>query len=155
MRAMAERARAAARALRTLSLERRNAAILGMASALRAQRVSNEQANRDDLAAGLPPALADRLRVDVETIAAGLEAIAGLPDPLDRDEPRQAMGRFRLSRRRVPIGVILMIFEARPNVTPEAGALCLKSGNAALLKGGAEARRTALATLLPPTSSVV
>jgi glutamate-5-semialdehyde dehydrogenase len=133
----------------------KDAALRAMAAALRSQRSAIEQANREDLAADLPPALADRLRVDVEAIARSLEAIAALPDPVGRIEPRQGTGGFTLYRRRVPIGVILMIFEARPNVTPEAGALCLKSGNAALLRGGSEARRTnealfaALAPALP------
>src|SRR5258705_328421 len=93
-------------------------------------------ATRLVLTADLPEALRERLRVDVEAIARSLEAIAALPDPIGRREARVAPGGFTLYRRRVPLGVILMIFEARPNVTPEAGALCLKSGNAALLKDG-------------------
>jgi glutamate-5-semialdehyde dehydrogenase len=138
--------------LRTLPGPDRDTAIRAMAAALRERREAIERANREDLAAKLPPALADRLRVDVEAIARSLEAIAALPDPLAGVEPRHAPGGFRLYRRRVPLGVILMIFEARPNVTPEAGALCLKSGNAAILKGGSEAARTneAIVTAIAP-----
>lgn len=155
MRALAERARAASRVLRTMPTAEKDAALRAMAAALRAARPDIERANREDLAAGLAPALADRLRVDVEAVARSLEAIARLPDPVGRREERRAPGGFTLYRMRVPLGVILMIFESRPNVTPEAGALCLKSGNAALLRGGSEARRTneallaALAPALP------
>lgn len=155
MRALALRAREAARLLRTAPTAEKDATIRAMAQALLAQRESIERANREDLATDLPPALADRLRVDVAAIARSLEAIAALPDPVGREEPRRAPGGFGLARRRVPLGVILMIFEARPNVTPEAGALCLKAGNAALLRGGSEARRTneamfaALSPVLP------
>ena len=142
MRAVALRARAAARALRTLPAAERDRALRAMAAALRRERAGIECANRADLAAETNPVRAERLRLDVEAVAQSLETIAELPDPLARIERRQAPGGFALSRRRVPIGVILMIFESRPGVTPEAGALCLKSGNAALLKGGAEAQRT-------------
>jgi glutamate-5-semialdehyde dehydrogenase len=156
VRTLALEARAAARALRSLPGERKDEILRAMAVAVRGARVAIERANREDLAAGLPEALRERLRVDVAAIARSLEAIAALPDPVGRIEPRQAPGGFTLYRRRVPLGVILMIFEARPNVTPEAGALCFKSGNAALLKGGAEAQRTneaimaALAGVVPP-----
>ncbi len=156
MRALALRAREAARALRTLPGARKDELLRAMAAAVRGARAAIEDANRLDLTADLPEALRERLRVDVEAIARSLEAIAALPDPIGRREARTAPGGFTLYRRRVPLGVILMIFEARPNVTPEAGALCLKSGNAALLKGGSEARRTneammsVLEPLLPP-----
>jgi glutamate-5-semialdehyde dehydrogenase len=156
VRALALRAREAARALRTLPGARKDELLRSLAAALRSGREPIERANRLDVAADLPEALRERLRVDVEAIARSLEAIAALPDPVGRREARVAPGGFTLYRQRVPLGVILMIFEARPNVTPEAGALCLKSGNAALLKGGAEARRTnqalmsVLEPLLPP-----
>jgi glutamate-5-semialdehyde dehydrogenase len=153
---MALEARAAARTLKSLPTARKDGILRAMAAAVRGARAAIERANSDDLAASMPDALRERLRVDVEAIARSLEAIAALPDPIGRIEPRRAPGGFTLYRRRVPLGVILMIFEARPNVTPEAGALCLKSGNAALLKGGAEAQRTneaimaALAGVVPP-----
>jgi glutamate-5-semialdehyde dehydrogenase len=156
VRALALSAREAARALRTLPGARKDEILRSLAAALRSGREAIERANRLDLAADLPEALHERLRVDVEAIARSLEAIAALPDPIGRREARVAPGGFTLYRRRVPLGVILMIFEARPNVTPEAGALCLKSGNAALLKGGSEALRTnqammsVLEPLLPP-----
>ena len=154
MRALALRAREAARALRMLPSTRKDAVLHDMAAALRAGREAIEQANRLDLAACPSAILADRLRVDVEAIARSLETIATLPDPVGRIERRQAPGGFALSRRRVPLGVILMIFESRPNVTAEAGALCFKSGNAALLKGGSEANHTNQAILKAMETSV-
>lgn len=113
-----------------------------MARGLRGNRAAIESANGKDRQAELPAAKKDRLRVDIEAIAKSLEAIAALPDPVGRVEERRPEGEFKLTRVSVPLGVILMIFESRPNVTPEAGGLCLKAGNAALLKGGSEARRT-------------
>ena len=113
-----------------------------MAERLRSHREDIEAANERDRDEDLGSAKKDRLRVDVEAIAKSLWSIAELPDPVGRVEERAGQGDFALSRVRVSIGVILMIFESRPNVTPEAGGLCLKSGNAALLKGGSEAIRT-------------
>ena len=78
----------------------------------------------------------------MDAVARGLRDVAGLPDPVGRVEKRRPKGRFRLFRVRVPIGVVLFISEARPGVTAEAAALCFKSGNAAILKGGSEARHT-------------
>lgn len=139
---LAKRAKEVSRALRTSSTRDKNVAILAMAESLREHRQTIESANEHDRRADLPPAKKERLRVDVDAIAASLEAIAKLPDAVGRTEPREPEGEFRLVRKRVPLGVILMIFESRPNVTPEAGALCLKSGNAAILKGGSEAAHT-------------
>lgn len=139
---LATRAREVSRSLRTMSTREKNVALFAMAEALREHRQTIETANEHDRRADLPAPKKERLRVNVEAIAESLEAIARLPDPVGRREPREPQGEFQLERKRVPLGVILMIFESRPNVTPEAGALCLKSGNAAILKGGSEARHT-------------
>ncbi len=136
------RAQAAARALRTMSTAKKNRALREMAKTILARRAQIESANVKDLAADLPDAKKDRLRIDVDAVARGLRDVAGLPDPVGRVEKRRPKGRFRLSRVRVPIGVVLFVYEARPGVTAEAAALCLKSGNAAILRGGSEARRT-------------
>ena len=136
------RAQAAARALRTMSTAKKNRALREMAKAILAHRAQIESANVKDLAADLPDAKKDRLRIDVDAVARGLRDVAGLPDPVGRVEKRRPKGRFRLFRVRVPIGVVLFVYEARPSVTAEAAALCLKSGNAAILKGGSEARHT-------------
>ena len=147
MRELALQARAAARILRTLGTKEKNDCLQAMADALRANRESIEKANAEDRKADLPAAKLDRLKFDVEAVAKSIEAIAALPDPVGREEERKHDNAFHLVRRRVPLGVIMMIFESRPNVTPEAGALCLKSGNAALLRGGSEARFTNEAVL--------
>ncbi len=125
-----------------MSTAKKNRALREMAKAILASRAKIESANGKDLAADLPAAKKDRLRIDVDAVARGLRDVAGLPDPVGRVEKRRPKGRFRLFRVRVPIGVVLFIYEARPGVTAEAAALCLKSGNAAILKGGSEARRT-------------
>jgi glutamate-5-semialdehyde dehydrogenase len=99
--------------------------------------------SREARAAGLEPALIDRLTLDekgIESMAAGLEQVAALPDPVGEmsDIKRRPSG-IQLGKMRVPLGVIGIIYEARPNVTADAAALCLKSGNAAILRGGKEA----------------
>jgi len=142
VRAIAERAKAAARRLRTLPTSEKNAALRAVAAALRAARGPIVEANRADLSADVPPAKKDRLRIDVEGVAKGVESVAALPDPVGRVEEARPEGPFLLYKQRVPIGVVLFVYEARPNVTTDAAALCFKSGNAVLLKGGAEARRT-------------
>ncbi len=154
MREVALRARSAARVLRATSAAARDSALLGMAAGLRAGRGAIEAANAEDLRADLPPAKIDRLRIDVDAVARGIESIAALPDPLARVEERPVDGGFRLRRVRVPLGVVLMIYEARPNVTAEAAALCLKSGNAAILKGGSESERTNAAILAAMEAAV-
>lgn len=142
MTELAGRARAASRSLRTMGSRDKNVVLRAMAGSLREHRYSIETANEHDRRADLPAPKKERLRVHVDAIAESLEAIAKLPDPIGRTVEREPEGEFQLKQRRVPLGVILMIFESRPNVTPEAGALCLKSGNAAILKGGSEARHT-------------
>ncbi len=118
-----------------------------MAAEIRARRAELLAANAQDLdaarAAGLEPALIDRLTLDekgIEAMAAGLEQVAALPDPVGEmsDIKRRPSG-IQLGKMRVPLGVIGIIYEARPNVTADAAALCLKSGNAAILRGGKEA----------------
>jgi glutamate-5-semialdehyde dehydrogenase len=147
---IARRAHAAAAQLRTVHAEHRSAAIRAMGTRLRGRLADLLKANQEDCEAaakaGLTAAKLDRLKLDekrIDEVIRGLEAVAAQPDPVGRvfDERKGPSG-IRCRRVRVPIGVILMIFEARPNVTAEAAALCLRSGNAVLLKGGREAERT-------------
>ncbi len=143
---MCLRARHAARALATAPTARKAAALRAAARHVRERSAGIVAANEGDMAAaaGLSPAMRDRLRLDaarVADIAAALEAVAALPDPvgqvIDRSERPNGL---RLSRVRVPIGVVAIIYESRPNVTADAGALALMAGNAAILRGGSEAR---------------
>ena len=146
-------ARRAVSRLARSSHESRNAALLSAAAAIRANADTILDANQRDLAAamerGLGPALTDRLLLDevrVESIAAGLEAVAELPDPVNRiiaewDRPNG----LRIQRVTVPLGVIGIIYESRPNVTADAAALCIKSGNAAILRGGSESTESSFA----------
>jgi glutamate-5-semialdehyde dehydrogenase len=142
--ALARGAKEAAAALRTAAPERKTAAIRAMAARIRDRRAQVLEANRADLAAArdLGDAKRDRLALNekrIDEVVRGLEAVAAIEDPVGKvvDERRGLTG-IRVRRVRVPIGVILMIFEARPNVTAEAAALCLRSSNAALLRGGRE-----------------
>ncbi len=146
MAALGRAARAAAETLALTPAESRNAALKAAAAAIRAERDSILEANREDVAAGedsgLSAAMLDRLRLDearIEGIAEGLEAVAGLPDPVGQviAEWERPNG-LRIQRVRVPLGVIGIIYESRPNVTADAGGLCLKSGNAAILRGGSD-----------------
>jgi glutamate-5-semialdehyde dehydrogenase len=144
------RARQAATLLRTLPREAKDRALLRLADALREEAQVLLRANAEDVAeaetAGRRPALIDRLRLTparVDAMAGGARAVAGLPDPVGEivGEHVRPNG-MRVAQMRAPIGVILMIYEARPNVTVDAAALCVKAGNAALLRGGREARRS-------------
>lgn len=139
-------ARSARRGLANSTHEARNAALRAAAAALRSQSDAILEANRRDMALaedrGLAPAMLDRLMLDdsrVEAMAAGLEAIIALPDPLGRvlAEWERPNG-LRIQRVSVPLGVIGIIYESRPNVTADAAALCIKSGNAVILRGGSE-----------------
>jgi len=143
---LGEGARAAAQALGQVTTEAKNNALGAAAASLRAETSALLAANRKDMEAakanGISDAMLDRLMLDegrVESMAAGLEAIAGLADPVGEvmAEWTRANG-LRIARVRVPLGVIGIIYEARPNVTADAGGLCLKSGNAAILRGGSE-----------------
>ena len=147
MQTLGRQARAASRVLAAAPTAIKNAALLAMAAEVRARRSELLAANAQDLeqahAAGLEAALIDRLTLDakgVEAMAVGLEQVAALPDPVGEmsDIKRRPSG-IQLGKMRVPLGVIGIIYEARPNVTADAAALCLKSGNAAILRGGKEA----------------
>ena len=146
MDAMGQAARAAAATLAETPTGAKNAALRAAAAALIADRAAILAANARDMDAartqGLTKAMLDRLMLDevrVRGIAGGLEAIAALPDPVgaviaDWTRPNG----LRIQRVRVPIGVIGVIFESRPNVAADAGALCLKAGNACILRGGSD-----------------
>ena len=150
---MAARARAASIVLGRADTQRKAAALNAGAAQLRATAADILAANEIDVAAGreagLSSAMIDRLTVDavrVDAIAAAVEAVAALPDPVGAilSEDVRPNG-LRLSRVRVPLGVIGIIYESRPNVTADAGALCVMSGNAAILRGGSEAIQTSRA----------
>jgi len=158
---VATRAREAARRLASAPREAKDRALLCLAAALREGGSDLADANRADLAsaraAGLSAAMLDRLLVDaprLESMAKALEEVAALPDPVGEVAERWTRPNgMRVSRVRTPIGVILVIYESRPNVTVDAAALCIKSGNAVLLRGGHEALHTnaALAAMLRRT----
>jgi len=148
---MGAAAREAARALRESSGDTRNEALRVAASALRARAPEILSANAADLKAATDSsaAMRDRLALNaksIEAIAQGLEAIAALPDPLARTLAhwKQPNG-LDISRVATPIGVIGMIYESRPNVTADAAALCIKSGNAVILRGGSDSLRSSRA----------
>ena len=151
MAALGRAARAAARALAASTDADRSAALRSAATSVRARADEILAANRRDIAEATArraaPAFVDRLALDagrVAGIASGLEAIAALPDPVDR-----VLARFErpnglvIERVAVPLGVIGIVFESRPAVTADAGALCLKAGNAAILRGGSESFHSA------------
>ncbi len=147
MHQLGRQARAASRELARASTKAKNNALLAMAASIRERSASLLAANAKDLkkarAEGLDAAMIDRLTLTengVEAMAQGLEQVAALPDPVGEvtDLKRRPSG-IQVGRMRVPLGVIGIIYEARPNVTADAAALCLKSGNAAILRGGKEA----------------
>ncbi|MCA3149336.1 MAG: glutamate-5-semialdehyde dehydrogenase [Burkholderiales bacterium] len=158
MQSLGQSARAASRAMARASTAQKNAALLHIAEAIRAQRHLLKQANAEDLAtaqaAGLPEALVERLALSdkaIDTMAEGLEQISNLPDPIgEMLNLRYRPTGIQVGQMRVPLGVIGIIYEARPNVTVDAAGLCIKSGNATVLRGGSEAIRcnTALAVLV-------
>jgi glutamate-5-semialdehyde dehydrogenase len=144
MRTLGTRARAAAAALALAAPEAKAQALRNAAAGLRADTAALIEANRRDLAEAkdLGAAMRDRLLLDerrIEAMAKGLEEVAALPDPVGRvlAEWTRPNG-LRIQRLSVPLGVIGIIYESRPNVTADAGGLCLKSGNAAILRGGSE-----------------
>ena len=146
MTVLGAEARAAAQALAATSAETRRRALRAAAAAIRKDEAAILEANAADMAAarasGLSGALLDRLALDsgrVEAMAAGVEQVAALDDPVGRllGEWERPNG-LRIRRVSVPIGVIGIIYESRPNVTADAGALCLMAGNAAILRGGSE-----------------
>ncbi len=143
---MGRRARRAGRALALAPTEQKNAALQVIARALRERADDIVQANAADTergrAAGLSASLLDRLlltRQRIEAIAADVEQVVRLPDPIGEAFERVTLPNgLRVHKRRVPFGVVGVIYEARPNVTVDVAALCLKSGNAAILRGGKE-----------------
>jgi glutamate-5-semialdehyde dehydrogenase len=155
MRALGRAACAAADKLALADTEAKNHALRDMAAAIRAHEKTILEANADDMveakAKGLSAAMLDRLMLDhkrVEAMAKGLEEIAALPDPVGRTlaDWRRPNG-LHIARVAVPLGVIGIIYESRPNVTADAGGLCLKSGNAAILRGGSESARSSAAII--------
>lgn len=152
---LGKKAKEAARALATAGTERKNLALRAMADALVARAPELIDANRQDLADGekngLSRAMLDRLSLSEQRIlgmADGMRQVAALPDPVGRvlDETVRPNG-LRLTKVAVPIGVIAVIYEARPNVTADSAALCFKSGNAVILRGGSEALRSNMAAV--------
>jgi len=147
IRLLGEQARAAAHRLAVLTTAQKNQCLAAMADGLLANRAAIQAANAQDLAAGrtagLSAAMLDRLALNdkrIEAMAAGLREVAALPDPVGRvlDVCTRPNG-LRLQKVAVPIGVIAFIYESRPNVTADAAGLCLKAGNAVILRGGKEA----------------
>jgi glutamate-5-semialdehyde dehydrogenase len=153
MRAIGRAAREAARVLALTSTEKKNTALRAAANALRKETPVILVANAKDIAAaeesGRPAAFVDRLLLSkdrVEAIAQGLDEVAALADPVGTVLASWTRPNgLSFERVRVPIGVIGIIYESRPNVTADAGALCLKAGNAAILRGGSESHHSSLA----------
>jgi glutamate-5-semialdehyde dehydrogenase len=153
MQALGDAARSAAGVLRLAPAAQKEAALRAMAAAIRAGSGSILDANAEDVAAaqraGRALAFVDRLVLNparVESIAAGVETVAALADPVGQTMARWTVpSGLGITRVRVPIGVIGVIFESRPNVTADAGALCLKAGNTAILRSGSESLRSASA----------
>ena len=146
MQTIGENAKEAATALAVASTEAKNSTLREMAASLRNRKPEIMAENDKDMAAGaekgLTTAMLDRLKLDedrIEGVAAGLEAIAGLIDPVGSIESAwDRPNGLQIERVRVPLGVIGVIYESRPNVTADAGGLSLKAGNAAILRGGSE-----------------
>lgn len=153
MQLLAERSRDAARALAKLDAKSKNAALLAMANGLERNATTIKAANAKDIetgkAAGLSPAILDRLLLDdkrIREMAKGIRDVAALDDPVGKiiNEWTRPNG-MRIQKVRVPLGVILIIYESRPNVTADAACLCFKTGNAVILRGGSEAIHSNLA----------
>ncbi len=147
MTQLAQQAKTASRELARLSTADKNAALLAMADALQANAPALQVANAKDMATGaqmgLSAAMLDRLKLDAKRIAAmatGLRDVAALPDPVGRTlDDRTRPNGLRLQKIATPIGVVVIIYESRPNVTADAASLCFKTGNATILRGGKEA----------------
>ena len=153
MAEIGRKARAAARVLALASAARKDAALTAMAAAIRTQGGAILAANREDVAearaAGISAAFLDRLTLDEKRVAAmaeGIEAVRALPDPVGHVSERWTRPNgMTIERVRVPIGVVGIVYESRPNVTADAGALCIKAGNAAILRGGSDSLRSSRA----------
>ncbi len=147
MTELAKQAKAASRSLAKLTTAEKNACLLAMAEALERGGESIKEANAEDMAAGaqsgLSTAMLDRLKLDDKRIAGmakGLREVAALPDPVGRVlDSRTRPNGLKLQKISTPIGVVVIIYESRPNVTADAASLCFKSGNATILRGGKEA----------------
>ena len=150
MQQLGRQARLASRAIARADSAAKNTALRAIAAAIRRESSALLAANSEDLAAaraaGLEPAMLDRLTLTEKNIAVmadGVEQIAALPDPVGEiSDLKFRPSGIQVGKMRVPLGVIGIIYEARPNVTADAAALCLKSGNAAILRGGSEAIRS-------------
>lgn len=149
---LAKQTKEAARALAVVSEEKKNTVLSDMAAALRAHKQEIISINEQEVARGreqnLDAAMIDRLILNderVEGMAQGIETIISLPDPVGatRDITTRPNG-IKIQKMRIPLGVVCMIYESRPNVTADAGALCFKSGNGVILRGGKEALDTSL-----------
>ena len=152
MEALCKNAGAAAAKLALCTTEKKNEALLAMADALRANADGLIEENQKDLDAaeenGLSRAMIDRLSLNhtrIENIARSLCDIAALDDPIGKGEAWDRPSGLHIRRVRVPLGVVAIIYEARPNVTVDSAALCLKTGNAVVLRGGKEAIHTNIA----------
>jgi len=162
MTEIGKRARAAARVLALAPADQKNRALELMAAALRSQVSPILAANAEDLAearaAGVSGAFLDRLTLDparIEAMAAGIGVVGSLKDPVGRvAESWTQPNGMRIERVRVPLGVIGIVYESRPNVTADAGVLCLKSGNAAILRGGSDSMRSSRAILAALTEGL-
>ena len=149
MQTVGSAARTAARLIARADSNAKNDALRAIAAAIRRESATLVAANQEDLAAaraaGLEVAMLDRLTLSaqgVAAMAAGIEQVAALPDPVGEiTDLKYRPSGIQVGRMRVPLGVIGIIYEARPNVTADAAALCLKSGNASILRGGSEAIR--------------
>lgn len=152
---LGQRAKAASRVLARTSSAQKNAALLAVANGLERSQAQILAANTQDVAdgqaAGLSPALLDRLLLNEKRLAgmaADTRSVATLPDPVGEEfDGRLLPNGLRISRRRTPLGVLGVIYEARPNVTIDIAALSLKTGNAAILRGGKETLRSNLALI--------
>lgn len=148
MEEMGQRAKEASQVVAQLTTKQKNDALLKMATALRAGQATILAANEADLASAkeMPAKFVDRLRLTpqrIDVMATGLETVANLDDPVAKiDRGWVNYAGLEIIQRRVPLGVVGIIFEARPNVTADATALTLKSGNAVILRGGKEAARS-------------
>ena len=149
------RAKAASFALMTMGTEQKNRILFSMADALEARAEAILSANGEDVSAaeqkGMSKAMLDRLALNsgrITEMANGLRDVAALPDPVGgADNMTKRPNGLLIAKRRVPLGVIAIIYEARPNVTADAAGLCIKSGNAVILRGGSEAIRTNMAVV--------
>ncbi|WP_301102450.1 glutamate-5-semialdehyde dehydrogenase [Propionivibrio sp.] len=150
MQRVGRQAREASRVIARADSQVKNEALRAIATAIRRESAALLAANREDLvaarAAGLEPVMLERLTLSEKSVAAmaeGVEQVASLPDPVGEiSELKFRPSGIQVGKMRVPLGVIGIIYEARPNVTADAAALCLKSGNAAILRGGSEAIRS-------------